>query len=115
MPGRRAEPGDQQRAEFVAVQGDGAGLVVRPRLADVRGREWSRSSSSTAYLQNPAMAYSRRVMVARARPLGLQIPGEARDADVADGERFQGAGPAPGGELAQIESVGLAGQAAVPG
>jgi len=56
MPGRRAEPGDQQRAEFVAVQGDGAGLVVRPRLADVRGREWSRSSSSTAYLQNPAMA-----------------------------------------------------------
>jgi hypothetical protein len=24
MPGRRSEAGDQQRAEFVAVQGDGA-------------------------------------------------------------------------------------------
>ena len=48
---RRAEPGgDQQGAELVAVQGDGMGLIVRPRTADVRGRGCSRSSSSTAYL-----------------------------------------------------------------
>jgi hypothetical protein len=45
-----AEPGgDQQRAELVAVQRDGAGLIVHPRTADVRRRELARSSSSTAY------------------------------------------------------------------
>ena len=38
MLGGRAEPGsDQQRAELVAVQRDGVGLVVHPRTADVRG------------------------------------------------------------------------------
>ncbi len=36
--GRRSEPGgDQQGAEFVAVQRDGVGLVVDPWAADVRG------------------------------------------------------------------------------
>jgi hypothetical protein len=36
---RRAETGGhQQRAEFVAVQRDGMGLIVHPRAADVRGR-----------------------------------------------------------------------------
>ncbi len=36
---RRTEPGgDQQRAELVAVQGGGVGLVVRPRPPDMRGR-----------------------------------------------------------------------------
>jgi len=38
MLGRRPEPGGhQQRAELVAVQGDGMGLVVHPRSADVGG------------------------------------------------------------------------------
>jgi hypothetical protein len=36
---RRPEPGgDQQSAEFVAVQGDGMGFIVPPRTADMRGR-----------------------------------------------------------------------------
>ncbi len=49
MLGRRAEPGgNQQSAELVTVQRDGVGLVVHPRPPDVRGRELSRSSSSTA-------------------------------------------------------------------
>ncbi len=39
MLNRRAEPGgDQQRAELVAVQGDGTGLVVQPRPPDVGRR-----------------------------------------------------------------------------
>jgi hypothetical protein len=51
MLGRRAGPGgDQERAELVAVQGDGMGLVVDPRPPDARGRECSSRSSSTAYL-----------------------------------------------------------------
>ena len=38
MLGRRPEPGGhQQRAELVAVQRDGMGLVVHPRTADMRG------------------------------------------------------------------------------
>jgi hypothetical protein len=38
MLGRRPESGgDQQRAELIAVQGDGVGLVVHPWTADVRG------------------------------------------------------------------------------
>ena len=39
MLGRRPEPGGhQQRAELVAVQGGGMGLIVHPRPPDVRGR-----------------------------------------------------------------------------
>jgi len=48
---RRAEPGrDQQRAELVTVQADRVRLIIQPRPADMRGRECSMSSSSTAYL-----------------------------------------------------------------
>jgi hypothetical protein len=46
---------------------------------------------------------------------GFQLPGEGFDAGAADGEQGQRAGAAPGGELAQVECVGLAGQATVPG
>ena len=46
---------------------------------------------------------------------GFQVAGEAFDVGAADGEQVQGAGAAPGGDLAQVEGVGLAGQAAVPG
>jgi hypothetical protein len=39
MLSRGAEPGgDQQRADFVAVQGGGVRIVVAPRPTDVRGR-----------------------------------------------------------------------------
>jgi hypothetical protein len=38
MLARRTKPGgNEQRAELVAVQGDGMGLVVHPRAADVSG------------------------------------------------------------------------------
>ena len=47
--------------------------------------------------------------------LGLQVAGEGLDIGAADGEQGDGAGPAPGGELAQVQCVGLAGQAAVTG
>ena len=39
MLGRWPEPGGhQQRAEFVAVQGGGMGLVIQPWPPDMRGR-----------------------------------------------------------------------------
>ena len=46
---------------------------------------------------------------------GFQLAGEALDVGAADGEQVQRAGAAPAGELAQVQGVGLAGQAAVPG
>ena len=45
----------------------------------------------------------------------FEFPGEAFDLGAADSEQAQGAGAAPGGELAQVQCVGLAGQAAVSG
>ena len=47
--------------------------------------------------------------------LRFQVPGEALDVGAADGEQRQGPGPAPAGELAQVQRVRLPGQAAVPG
>jgi len=48
-----------------------------------------------------------------ARRLG--VAGEQLDVGAADGEQPQLAAVAPGGELAQVQGVGLAGHAAVPG
>jgi len=45
----------------------------------------------------------------------FQFPGEPFDIGAADGEQGQGSGAAPGGELAQVQRVGLAGQPPVPG
>jgi hypothetical protein len=46
---------------------------------------------------------------------GFQVAGEAFDVGAAEGEQAQGAGPAPAGELAQVQGVRLSCQAAVPG
>jgi hypothetical protein len=46
--------------------------------------------------------------------LGFQVPGKAFDVGAANGEQVQRPAAAPAGELAQVECVGLAGQAAVP-
>jgi hypothetical protein len=46
---------------------------------------------------------------------GFQVAGEAFDIGAPDGEQVQGAGAAPGGELAQVQRVCLSCQAAVPG
>jgi hypothetical protein len=61
------------------------------------------------------MVHSRWVTVARARPRASQFAGEGLDVGAADREQRQGPCAAPAGELAQVEGVGLAGQAAVPG
>src|SRR5690242_20471701 len=61
------------------------------------------------------MADGRRVTVTRARPIASSFTGEALDVGTANGEQGQRANAAPAGELAQVQRVGLAGQAAVPG
>jgi hypothetical protein len=46
---------------------------------------------------------------------GFQVACEGLDVGAADGEQAEGAGTAPGGELAQVQCLRLPGQAAVPG
>ena len=112
---RRAEPGgDQQRAELVAVQRDGMRLIVHPRPADMRGRGVIQEFFFDRVPVEPGDG---------AQPPGDGGPGPAPASrsraklsmSAADGEQGQGAGAAPGGELAQVECVGVAGQAAVAG
>jgi hypothetical protein len=112
----RPEPGgDQQGTEFVAVQRHGMGLVVHPRTADMRGRRGAEEFFFDRVPAGPGDGgQPPGDRGAGPAPL-LQVPGEALDAGAAGGEQGQGPGPAPGGELAQVQGVGLAGQAAVPG
>jgi hypothetical protein len=46
---------------------------------------------------------------------GLEVAAEQLDVGAAGGEERQAAALAPGGELAQVQYVGLAGQAGIPG
>jgi hypothetical protein len=114
--GGRAEPGgDQERPELVAVQCGRMGLVVQPRSADVRGRGVLEELFFDGVLVEPgdgAQPPGDRGAGPAAR---FEFPGEGLDVRAADREQRQRAGAAPGGELAQVQGVGLASQAAVPG
>jgi hypothetical protein len=113
---RRAEPGgDQYGAELVAVQRGRVGLVVHPRPPDVRGWPVIQELLLNCVLVEPGDSGQPAGDSGAGPSPGLQVAGEAFDVGAADGEQVQGAGAAPGSELAQVECVGLAGQAAVSG
>src|SRR5450755_2366719 len=91
------------------------GLVIQPGPPDVGGRGVVQELFFDGVLVEPGDG---------AQPAGdggagassvFQVAGEAFDVSAADGEQGQGAGAAPGGELAQVQRVSLAGQPAVPG
>ena len=112
----RAEPGgNQQGAELVAVQRDGVGLVVHPRPPDMSGWRVLQELHLDRVLVEPGDSAQPAGDRGAGPSPGLQVAGEAFDVGPADGEQRQGAGAAPGGELAQVEGVGPAGQAAVSG
>ena len=114
--GRRPEPGgDQQGAELVAVQRGGMRLVVHPRPADMGGRGVIEEFFLDGVLVEPGDGAQPPGDGGAGAAPGFQVTGEALDVGAADGEQGQGAGAAPGGELAQVQRVGLAGQAAVSG
>jgi len=113
---RRAEPGRyQHRAELVAVQRGGVRLVVQPRPPDVGGRGVLQELSLHGVLIEPGGGAQPPADGGAGAAPGLQVAGEAFDVGTADGEQGQGAGAAPGGELAQVVCVRLVGQAPVPG
>src|SRR5215472_11015997 len=116
MPGRRAVPGsNQQRAEFVTVQPDCMGLIVQAGAADMRCRGVL------------AQVFLHRIPVEPgdgAQPpgdggpgpaAGLQVTGETLDVGATGLEQAQAVLVAPTRVLAQVQLVGLAGQAAVAG
>ena len=113
---RRAEPGgDQQGAELAAVQRGRVGLVVHPRPPDVGGWRVLQELLLDRVLAGPGDSGQPAGDRGAGPSPGLQVAGEAFDVAAADGEQGQGTGAAPGSELAQVEGVGVAGQAAVSG
>jgi hypothetical protein len=107
---RWAEPGsNQQRAELVAVQGGGMGLIVQPRTADVGSRGVIQEFLFDGVLVEAGDGGQPPGDGGAGTSLGFQLAGEAFDVGAADREQAQGAGPAPAGELAQVQGVGLAG------
>jgi hypothetical protein len=114
--GGRPEPGgDQQGAELVAVQGVGVRLIIQPRTADVRGRGVIEEFLFDGVLVEPGDGAQPPGDRGAGPAAGFQFAGVGLDVGAADREQGQGPGAAPAGELAQVEGVGLAGQAAVAG
>ena len=93
MLARRPEAGsDQRRAELVAVQRDGMGLVVDPRTADVRGRGVIEEFLFDRVLVEPGDG-AQPPGDGRAGPApGFQVAGEGLDVGAADGEQGHGSG-----------------------
>jgi hypothetical protein len=116
MLGRRPEPGgDQQGAELVAVQRDGMGLIVDPRPPDVGGRGMLEEFLFNGVVVEPGDGAQPPGHCGPGPAPGFQIAGEAFDVGAANREQRQRAVAAPRGELAQVQCVGLASQAAVSG
>jgi hypothetical protein len=112
---RRQSGGDEQRTDVVAVQTGGVGLVVKARAPNMS--RWR--PLQHAFLFGVAVEARHRAQAACDRrsgtPSSLEVPTEALDVSPAHGEQAQMMLLAPGDELAQIQGVGLAGQAAVAG
>src|SRR5262245_24797239 len=87
MLARRTKSGsDQQGAELVAVQGDGMGLVVHPRTADVRGRGMIKEFLFDGVLVEPGDGAQPPGDGGPGPAPGLQLTGEGLDVGAADGE-----------------------------
>src|SRR5215470_14154709 len=93
MLDRRAEPGGyQERAELVAVQGDGMRLVIQPRAADVGGRGMLEELFLDRVLVEPGDG-AQPPGDGRAGPApDFEFPGDAFDVGAADGEQSSGSG-----------------------
>ncbi len=114
--GGRAEPGgDQKGPDFVAVQGGGVRLVVQPGTPDVRGWRVVEEFLLNCVLVEPGDRRQAAGDGGAGPAAGFEFAREGLDVGAADREQRQGPSPAPAGELPQVEGVGLAGQAAVPG
>ena len=90
-------------------------LIVQPGAADVRGRGVLEEFFFDGVPVEPGDGAQPLGDGGAGAASGLQVAGEGLDVGAPDREQRQRAEAAPGGELAQIQGVSLAGQAAVPG
>jgi hypothetical protein len=109
-----AEPGgDEEGADLIAVQADGVGLVVNPRAADMHRRR----VGDQAFLLWVAVETGDRAQPAgdrRCRPaLRLELTAEGLDVTAADLEQAEMASFAERHELAEVQRVGVTGEAPV--
>lgn len=106
---------DQHRADLVAVQSGRVGLVVQTRPADMHRR----GDCDEAFFFGVAVERRDGAQPSGDRgaslALGLEVAAEAFDVGAARTEDRQMPFGAPGDVLAQVERVGLTGQAAVAG
>ena len=108
MLARRTKPGsDEQGAELVAIQGDGVRLVIDARAADVGCRGVLKEFFFDGVPVEPGDGAQPPGDGSPGPAPGLQLPGEGLNVGTPDGEQAQGADPAPGSELAQVQGVGL--------
>jgi hypothetical protein len=83
--GGRAEPGgDQERAELVAVQSGGMGLLIQPGAADVRGRGMIKKLFLDRVLVEPGDGAQPPGDSGTGPALGLEFAGEGLDVGAAD-------------------------------
>jgi hypothetical protein len=115
LPGRQAEPGgDQQRAELVAVQPGGVGLVVQARPPDMSAGRVIEEFFLHCVLVEPGDGAQPTRHGGLGTASRFQVAGEELDVRTAGLEQAQLVLLAPARELAQVQLVGLADQAAIP-
>ena len=107
--------GDQQGTEFVAVQAGGVRLVVQAGTADVGRRGMIEQVFLDGVPVEPGDGAQAAGDGGPGPAAGFQVAGEALDVGPPGSEQAQVAQLAPGGELAQVQGVGLTGQAGRPG
>jgi hypothetical protein len=107
------QPGGHQRADLVAIEAGGVGLVVQAGSPHVR----SRGDRDEAFLFGVAVEAGHRAEPAGDRgpgsAQGLEVAGEALDVGATGTEHRYSVFGAPGHVLVQIERVGVTGQPAV--
>ncbi len=109
----QGEQGDQR--EFVAVQAGGVRLVVQAGTADVGRRGMIEQVFLDGVPVEPGDGAQAAGDGGPGPAAGFQVAGEALDVGPPGSEQAQVAQLAPGGELAQVQGVGLTGQAGRPG
>ena len=116
MLGRRAEShGDQQRAEFVSVQSAGMRLAIKAPPPHVGCRGMVQQAFLDGVAVEPGDGAKPPGDGGAGTAAGFQIVGEALDVGAPYLEQEQVMLVAPACLLAQVQFVGLAGQAAVAG
>jgi hypothetical protein len=115
LTGRAQPGGDQQRAQFVAVQPGGVRLIVQAGPPYVSGRGMVQQVLLHRVPVEPGDGAQPAGDGGPCAAPGLQVAGEALDVRAAGLEEAQVVLVAPAGVLAQVQLVGFAGQAAVAG